>query len=88
MAALGVKHALGLVDELDDPGPGHLSERPTAISSVTTVEESGPLSLEARFTKASEKSEEDRGGSSENEKAGGQEASGAEEQDGDKENKT
>jgi len=29
--------ALGLVDEMDDPGPGHLSDHPTAISSVTTL---------------------------------------------------
>ena len=28
---------LGLVDELDDPSPGHLSERPTALSSTTSV---------------------------------------------------
>lgn len=51
--------ALGLVDELDDPGPGHLSEHPTAISSTTTVGESStarPLSdttLEGRFVRAS-----------------------------------
>ncbi|KAK7467054.1 hypothetical protein VKT23_004116 [Stygiomarasmius scandens] len=42
--------ALGLVDELDDPGPGHMSEQPVALSSVT----SGPIiqSLESRFVKA------------------------------------
>lgn len=28
---------IGLVDELDDPGPGHMSERPTALTSVTTT---------------------------------------------------
>ena len=47
--------ALGLVDELDDPGPGHLSDHLHPISSTTTVE-SKPLigSLEQRFVRASE----------------------------------
>jgi serine/threonine-protein phosphatase 4 regulatory subunit 2 len=42
--------ALGLVDELDDPGPGHLSDHPKALSSTT----SRPLfeSLEDRFVRA------------------------------------
>jgi serine/threonine-protein phosphatase 4 regulatory subunit 2 len=31
--------SLGLVDELDDPSPGHMSDKPTALSSVTTVPE-------------------------------------------------
>ena len=49
--------ALGLVDELDDPSPGHMSDQPTAISSVTTTEgspHSRPFigSLEQRFVKA------------------------------------
>jgi serine/threonine-protein phosphatase 4 regulatory subunit 2 len=35
--AQGEIQALGLVDEMDDPGPGHMSDHPTAISSVTTV---------------------------------------------------
>lgn len=48
--------ALGLVDELDDPSPGHLSDHPTALTSVTTVTpETGarPLfpSLDERFTR-------------------------------------
>ena len=47
--------ALGLVDELDDPSPGHLSDHIEPISSTTTVE-SRPLhgTLEERFVKASE----------------------------------
>ena len=49
--------ALGLVDELDDPSPGHMSDQPTAISSVTTMEDlshARPFigSLEQRFVKA------------------------------------
>jgi len=49
--------ALGLVDELDDPSPGHMSDQPTAISSVTTMEGSPHPrsfigSLEHRFVKA------------------------------------
>jgi serine/threonine-protein phosphatase 4 regulatory subunit 2 len=49
--------ALGLVDELDDPGPGHMSDQPTAISSVTSMEGlPHPRlflgSLEQRFVKA------------------------------------
>lgn len=45
--------ALGLVDEMDDPGPGHLSEHPQPISSTTTVSPR-PLhgSLGDRFVKA------------------------------------
>lgn len=29
--------AIGLVDELDDPRPGHMSEHPTALTSTTTT---------------------------------------------------
>jgi len=45
--------ALGLVDELDDPSPGHLSDHPTALTAVTTVGIRPFLdSLEARFVRA------------------------------------
>jgi len=45
--------ALGLVDELDDPSPGHMSDHPTALSSVTTTGSRPFLgSLEQRFVKA------------------------------------
>lgn len=48
---------LGMVDELDDPNPGHMSEHPTALTAVTTVDdgkEGAPIvqSLETRFVKA------------------------------------
>jgi len=52
--------AIGLVDEFDDPRPGHMSDHPTALTSVTTLPEStlGPQSrpflgsLDQRFVKA------------------------------------
>ena len=49
---------LGLVDELDDPNPGHLSDRPTALTSVTSIGgTSGAISLEDRFVRASDERE-------------------------------
>lgn len=53
---LGMEHrGLGLVDELDDPGIGHMSDHPTALSSVTSVGRgSGAKSLDERFVRASE----------------------------------
>ncbi|KAJ7905352.1 PPP4R2-domain-containing protein [Mycena olivaceomarginata] len=45
--------ALGLVDELDDPAPGHMSEHPVALTSVTTSDgEQVVESLEERFVRA------------------------------------
>ncbi|EIW85049.1 hypothetical protein CONPUDRAFT_69976 [Coniophora puteana RWD-64-598 SS2] len=45
--------AIGLVDELDDPSPGHMSDHPTALSAVTTVVSHPFLeTLETRFVKA------------------------------------
>jgi len=55
--------ALGMVDELDDPSPGHMSEHPTALSSVTTMSTVGSRpflgSLEQRFTKGSAQERDD-----------------------------
>lgn len=46
---------LGLVDELDDPSPGHLSDHLQPISSTTTSTESKPIlpSLGDRFVSSS-----------------------------------
>lgn len=51
--------ALGLVDELDDPSPGHLSDHPQALSATTSLSPATAtkqLSLGDRFVKASEES--------------------------------
>ncbi|KIY68623.1 hypothetical protein CYLTODRAFT_421465 [Cylindrobasidium torrendii FP15055 ss-10] len=52
---------LGMVDELDDPGPGHMSDHPTALSSTTSISpdeahtSKGMIdTLEQRFVKAKE----------------------------------
>jgi serine/threonine-protein phosphatase 4 regulatory subunit 2 len=48
----GEPKALGLVDELDDPSPGHMSDHPTPLSSVTTIRSRPSIgSLEQRFVK-------------------------------------
>ncbi|KAG8217762.1 PPP4R2-domain-containing protein [Butyriboletus roseoflavus] len=48
------QRAIGLVDELDDPSPGHMSDHPTAITSVTTVRSRPFLeTLETRFVRGS-----------------------------------
>ncbi|KAG6336916.1 hypothetical protein ID866_2154, partial [Astraeus odoratus] len=48
------QRAIGLVDELDDPGPGHMSEHPTAITVVTTTRRPFIESLESRFVRSEE----------------------------------
>ena len=45
---------IGLVDELDDPSPGQMSDHPTALTIVTSAGAAAiHASLEERFTKAS-----------------------------------
>lgn len=43
---------LGLVDELDDPSPGHLSDHPHALSATTTVTPKPAGTLAERFVKS------------------------------------
>lgn len=74
---------LGLVDELDDPSPGHLSDHIEPISATTTVA-SRPIhpSLEDRFVKSTnEEGEKDASGS------GSGDAPMAQDEDEGKENK-
>ncbi|KAJ7083838.1 PPP4R2-domain-containing protein [Mycena crocata] len=67
LATVGESHpdpletkALGLVDELDDPSPGHMSEHPVALTSVTTSEGDNFVdSLESRFVRAQDMSVDD-----------------------------
>lgn len=48
------QRVIGLVDELDDPSPGHMSDHPTPITSVTTVGSRPFLeTLETRFVRGS-----------------------------------
>ena len=50
---------LGLVDELDDPSPGHLSDHPQALSSTTSVDSPKVVaSLAERFVKSTEETQE------------------------------
>ncbi|KAG6865030.1 hypothetical protein C0991_005576 [Blastosporella zonata] len=61
-SAVGADHpepleprALGLVDELDDPSPGHMSDHPTALTSTTSgTSTRRPFlgTLEQRFVKS------------------------------------
>jgi serine/threonine-protein phosphatase 4 regulatory subunit 2 len=53
--ALGTK-ALGLVDELDTPAPGHMSNHPMALTATTDLPGTVPKTLEDRFVKAKEES--------------------------------
>ena len=46
---------LGLVDELDDPSPGHLSDHPQPLSATTTtLSPKAVASLAERFVKSTE----------------------------------
>lgn len=71
--------ALGLVDELDDPSPGHLSEHPQPLSATTTVPDPKPLfSLHSRFVKV--KTEPEEGPQNKPESGSGSEVSAAQEE--------
>ena len=54
--ALGGSKALGLVDELDTPAPGHMSNYPMPLTSTTDLPGAVPKTLEDRFVKAKEES--------------------------------
>ncbi|KAI0780872.1 PPP4R2-domain-containing protein [Trametes elegans] len=79
---------LGLVDELDDPSPGHLSDHIEPISATTTVA-SRPIhgSLEERFVKSSTEEGGETSGSGSGSGGGGGDVPMAQEEDEGKENK-
>ena len=54
--ALGSIKALGLVDELDTPAPGHMSNYPMPLTATTDLSGAVPKTLEDRFVKAKEDS--------------------------------
>lgn len=54
--ALGGPKALGLVDELDTPAPGHMSNHPMPLTATTDLPSATPRTLEDRFVKAKEDS--------------------------------
>ena len=54
--ALGGPKALGLVDELDTPAPGHMSNHPMPLTATTDLPGAVPRTLEDRFVKAKEDS--------------------------------
>ena len=53
---LGGPKALGLVDELDTPAPGHMSNHPTPLTATTDLPDAVPKTLEDRFVKGKEDS--------------------------------
>jgi len=49
-----------MVDELDDPSPGHMSEHPVALTSVTSSEGRHFMdTLETRFVRSQEMTVDD-----------------------------
>lgn len=55
-SAPGSAKALGLVDELDTPAPGHMSNHPTPLTATTDLPGVVPKTLGDRFVKAKDDS--------------------------------
>lgn len=54
---------IGLVDELDDPKPGHMSDRPHALTSTTSTPQESPAIGATASSKPKEESKPMFGGS-------------------------